>query len=108
MTRSSQIAVRYTGPNQLAYGVDFKTRAAQRAASKRKPPMIASNVGELVAHLKTLDQTARVLSIDPPFDGVKLVPQDSGAILICRPRAPEFKPPSGASSRQPSQTKPGE
>lgn len=53
--------------------------------------MIAKNVGELVAALKKMDQAARVFTIEPPFDGVKLVDQSDGSILICRPRGPESK-----------------
>lgn len=86
MTRSSQIVMRYTGPNKLAYSVDFKTRATQRVASKRRPTMIARNVGELIEILKKLDPSARVLSIEPPFDGVKVMNQGGDSFLICRPR----------------------
>lgn len=53
--------------------------------------MIASNVGELIEHLKSLNPTARIYTIEPPFDGLKMVKQSDGAILFCRPREPESK-----------------
>lgn len=53
--------------------------------------MIANNVGELIEALKTLNPTARIYTIDPPFDGLRLVEQGDGAILFCRPREPESK-----------------
>lgn len=53
--------------------------------------MIASNVGELIEALKTLNSAARICTIDPPFDGLRLVEQGDGAILFCRPREPESK-----------------
>lgn len=46
--------------------------------------MKANNVGELVDLLKKMDQTARIYTIEPPFDGIKLVKQGDGAILFCR------------------------
>lgn len=60
--------------------------------------MIATNIGELIRHLETLDPNARIYTIDPPFDGLKLVPQSDGAILFCRPREPESK--AAATSRK--------
>lgn len=53
--------------------------------------MVANNVGELIEILKSLDPSARVFTIDPPFDGLKVVDQDNGSFLFCRPRAPESK-----------------
>ena len=53
--------------------------------------MIVSNVGELIEHLKSLKPTARIYTIEPPFDGLKMVEQSDGAILFCRPREPESK-----------------
>lgn len=61
--------------------------------------MIASNVGELIEALKSLDPKARIYTIEPPFDGLRMVTQTDGAILFCRPREPEQKsqPASSAS-----------
>jgi hypothetical protein len=53
--------------------------------------MIAKNVGELIDILKSLDPAARVLTIEPPFDGLKIVVQENGSFLFCRPREPESK-----------------
>jgi hypothetical protein len=53
--------------------------------------MLASNVGELIEALKNLNPKARIYTIDPPFEGLRLVEQGDGAILICRPREPESK-----------------
>lgn len=53
--------------------------------------MIANNVGELINALKTLNPEARIYTIDPPFDGLRLVEQSDGAILFCRPREPQSK-----------------
>lgn len=49
--------------------------------------MIATTVSELVSILQTMSPSARIYTIEPPFDGVKLVEQGDGAILICRPRS---------------------
>lgn len=46
--------------------------------------MIAKTVAELVEILRTQDQGARIYTIEPPFDGVKLVKQGDGAILFSR------------------------
>lgn len=59
--------------------------------------MVASNVGELIEALKTLDPAARIYTIEPPFDGLRMVKQSDGAVLFCRPREPELK--AGAVSR---------
>lgn len=53
--------------------------------------MIASNVGELIEALKTLNPSAKIYTIAPPFDGLRLVEQGDGAILFCRPKEPETK-----------------
>ena len=53
--------------------------------------MIAKNVGELIEVLKSLDPSARIFTIDPPFDGLKVVDQENGSFLFCRPREPESK-----------------
>ena len=53
--------------------------------------MIATNVGELIEALKNLDPAARIYTIDPPFDGLRLVEQGDGAILFCRPKESEAK-----------------
>ena len=53
--------------------------------------MVASNVGELIALLSSMDKSARIYTTEPPFDGVKLVPQNDGAVLVCRPGEPESK-----------------
>ena len=53
--------------------------------------MIATNVGELIEVLKTLNPAARIYAIDPPFDGLRLVEQGDGAILFCRPKNPDSK-----------------
>ncbi len=57
------------------------------------PPMtVYKTVGELIEALKELPADAQPISLHPPFDGVRLVPQDSGHILICPPeRVPLFK-----------------
>lgn len=46
--------------------------------------MKAKNVGELATILKQEDQGARIFTIEPPFDGVKLVKQGDGSFLFCR------------------------
>lgn len=53
--------------------------------------MIANTAGQLIDILSKLDPDTVVMTIDPPFDGVKVVPQGDGKALICRPRAPESK-----------------
>jgi len=58
--------------------------------------MIARNVGELIDILKKLDPSARVFTINPPFDGLKLVDQENGSFLFCRPREPESRTASSS------------
>ena len=90
-TRASFNHVKYLGKLPFDPKDSFSTRAAQSAASKRRAAMIAKNVGELIDILKKLDPTARVLTIDPPFEGLKVVDQENGSFLFCRPRTPETK-----------------
>jgi hypothetical protein len=91
VTRASRIDVKYVAPKTMAPGLHFTERAAQRAASKRRMMMIACTVGELIEVLGGIDRDMRVMTTEPPFDGVKLVLQENGAVLICRPRAPESR-----------------
>ncbi len=91
MTRSSNIVVGYLGKRQSDPKDSLSNRLMQRAMSKRRTKMIANNVGELINALKTLNPSARVYTIDPPFDGLRLVEQSDGAILLCRPRKPKSK-----------------
>lgn len=44
-------------------------------------------VGQLIAALKQKDPEAKIISPAPPFEGVRLVDQESGAVLICQPKA---------------------
>lgn len=44
--------------------------------------MIAQTVSQLAALLATLPPDAVVIAKEPPFTGVKLVPQDSGKVLV--------------------------
>lgn len=53
--------------------------------------MIATNIGELIEILKTMDPKGTVMTIEPPFDGVKVIPQANGSVLFGRPREPESK-----------------
>jgi hypothetical protein len=94
VTRSSNIVVGYFGKRQFDPKDSLAKRLAQRANSKRRPKMIATNVGELIEALKTLNPTARIYTIDPPFDGLRLVEQGDGAILFCRPSEPEKATPA--------------
>lgn len=91
MTRASNIVIGYLGKRQSDPRDSLANRLAQRANSKRRPKMIASNVGELIDILKKLDPSAKVLTTEPPFDGLKVVNQKNGSFLFCRPREPESK-----------------
>lgn len=51
--------------------------------------IVASNVGKLIEALSKLNPSATVHSTEPPFDSVKLVPQNDGSVLICRGREPD-------------------
>lgn len=89
MTRAGKIVVGYLGKRPSDPRDSLSSRLAQRSNSKRRIRMIANNVGELIETLKSLDPKARVYTIEPPFDGLKLVKQDDGAFLFCRPRDPK-------------------
>lgn len=91
MTRANNIVVGYLGKRQSDPKDSLANRLAQRANSKRRPKMIASNVGELIDILKKLDPSARVLTTEPPFDGLRVIDQANGSFLFCRPREPESK-----------------
>ena len=47
--------------------------------------MICKTVAELIAELQKLPPETIPISIDPPFDGVKIVGQENGKVLFCRP-----------------------
>lgn len=91
MTRSSNIVIGYLGIRQSDPKDSLAHRLTQRATSKRRMTMVASNVGELIEILKTLNPKARIYTIEPPFDGLRLVKQDDDTVLFCRPREPELK-----------------
>jgi hypothetical protein len=91
MTRSSNIVIGYLGKRQSDPKDSLAHRLAQRSTSKRRVKMVASNVGELIEILKQLDPAARILTTEPPFDGLKVVNQGNGSFLFCRPREPELK-----------------
>jgi len=42
-------------------------------------------IKELIEALERLDQDAVPMAAEPPFSGVRLILQESGKILICRP-----------------------
>lgn len=91
MTRSTNTVIGYLGKMPADPRDSLSNRLAQRTASKRRMKMVASNVGELIEILKKLDPAARVLTTEPPFDGLKVVNQENGSFLFCRPREPESK-----------------
>jgi hypothetical protein len=100
MTRSSNINIGYLGKLPTDPRDSLAYRLAQRSSSKRRKTMIAGNVGELINILKSLDPRARIYTIEPPFDSLKIVEQGDGTFLFCRPREPVSK--SQAVAPQPS------
>ena len=44
---------------------------------------VAFTVGELIDMLSDMDREMPVHSTEPPFDCVKLVPQQDGSLMIC-------------------------
>lgn len=87
MTRASRMDIGYLGKNPEDPKDSIFNRTSQREVSKRKSLMIANTVGELIGLLQKMDPAGRVYTIEPPFDGLKLVPQGDGAVLFSRPRA---------------------
>ena len=72
-------------------GTPLTAKQTTNAACQRIPhhrhflmrfTMIAKTVSELTALLASLPPDAVVFSVEPPFSGVKLVPQDSGGVLV--------------------------
>lgn len=53
--------------------------------------IVVSNVGELIEALKLFPEDAGIYTMEPPFDGLAIVPQSDGALLFIRPREPERK-----------------
>jgi hypothetical protein len=51
--------------------------------------VVCNTVGELIEALSKLPPETVPIGIDPPFDGIKLVVQHNGKVLLCRPRTPE-------------------
>jgi hypothetical protein len=47
--------------------------------------IVTTNVGELIAALSKFPDDTRIFTIEPPFTGLAIVPQDDGGILFCRP-----------------------
>lgn len=47
--------------------------------------MICKTVGELIAELQKLPSETVPISLEPPFNGVKLVPDHNGKVLFGRP-----------------------
>jgi hypothetical protein len=56
-------------------------------------PIFVTTVAALIDALKDLPQDAGVIGASPPFDGVKVVPQSNGKVLLIadRERAYESK-----------------
>jgi hypothetical protein len=46
---------------------------------------MASTVADLIEELKAFPPEARVISLEPPFTGVRVVDQDNGSLLLCAP-----------------------
>lgn len=51
-----------------------------------KTETLCTNVAELRLALRDLPPTARIHTTSPPFHGIRLVEQDSGAWLITAPK----------------------
>ena len=49
--------------------------------------MICRTVAELIVELQKLPPETVPLSLEPPFDGVRLVPDANGKVLFGRPLA---------------------
>lgn len=45
-------------------------------------PVICRNAGELIKALAEFEAGATVFASEPPFTGIKLVPQSNGKLLI--------------------------
>lgn len=79
--------VRYTGANRYDPRDSLANRALQRTAANRKgrTVMIIRTVGELIKELEKLPSSTIPISLEPPFDGIKLVPQGNGKVLFSSP-----------------------
>jgi hypothetical protein len=51
--------------------------------------VVCNTVGELIAALSKIPPETIPIGIEPPFDGIKVVPQTNGKVLFGRPREPE-------------------
>lgn len=51
---------------------------------------IVKTVGEMVEALQKLPPEWRVISLEPPFTGVKIVNQESGSILFAAPPREDY------------------
>jgi hypothetical protein len=58
-------------------------------------PVVVCTVGELIEALEKFPPEYGVIALEPPFTGVKLVPQASGKILFSAPSSRPKPPPPG-------------
>lgn len=82
MTRASRNPSFTFADKTKADRVGFAERLKQSKVARAAKPSSVGTVKSLISELRKFPPDAKVFGEHPPFDGVRIIPQHSGAVLI--------------------------